>query len=295
MWHDDLMAEINRLSHTDSTLATFTAATTVKKALEHNGFEVSKKTGFGKKREMITACFKQHNMYSNHEHQWHPMPASQAKRNAITILGGGIAGMCLAHYFKQANYHVTVVDQNPRPMQDASGNDLAMVMPLITGQQSPESAFYVRAFESALRFYQVNEMHAIGVEQHLDQTKLQQWNLAKHQQDLPSHLIQFSDASTAYYPQAGFVDTCAVAQRLKATVDQWITAEVDQLNLDKNNHWQLLDQDSGLIADTDLLIIANGIKAQHLMHPQELSLTAKHGMTSTVSYTHLTLPTIYSV
>jgi tRNA 5-methylaminomethyl-2-thiouridine biosynthesis bifunctional protein len=281
MWHDDLMTEISRLSHSHTTLATFTAATTVKKTLEQNGFEVSKITGFGKKREMITACFKQHNTNSNDAHQWHPMPESKAKKNTVTILGGGIAGMCLAHYFKQANYHVTVIDQNPRPMQVASGNDLAMVMPLLTTQQSPESAFYVRAFESALRFYTTNEMHAIGVEQYLEQTKQQLWKQAIKQYDLPHTLIQLSGQSTALYPQAGFVDTRAVAQRLETAVDQWITAEIDQLKLDEIHHWQLHDQDSNLIAAAELLIIANGIQAQHLLRPHDLSLTAKHGMTTT--------------
>ncbi len=108
-----------------------------------------------------------------------------------------------------------MIDQNQKPMQAASGNDMAMVMPLLTAQQSPESAFYVRAFEHALRFYQAKELNSIGVQQSLYQTKHQQWAKTIQQLGLPKNLLQITDDSSALYPMAGYIDTRLVAARLK--------------------------------------------------------------------------------
>jgi len=282
MWHENLFIEINRLSKIGTTLTTFTAASQVSKTLRLNGFKVIKKPGFGKKREMITATFEQPKDTTNHQHQWYPMPQANTQNKMVTVLGGGIAGMCLAHHFKQSGYHVTVIDQTSKPMQGASGNDMAMVMPLITAQQSPESAFYLRAFETALHFYQCNELHSIGVEQCLSQAKYRHWLKTIKQAGLPKRLLEIKNDLNAFYPMAGYVDTQSLAERLKSNVDQWLTSTVDKLKRTTSDQWQLLNENKENFHTTDLLIIANGIKAQQLMEPKNLSLLAKHGMTTTI-------------
>lgn len=283
MWHQDLFSEVNRLSRTGTTLSTFTAASQVSKTLNNAGFKVIKKPGFGKKREMITAVFMQHKDATTNEHQWYPTPKANTQNQSVTILGGGIAGMCLSHYFKKAGYHVTVVDQNPKPMQVASGNHMAMVMPLVTARQSPESIFYLRAFETALNFYHSDEYQAIGVEQILHQNKHKKWAKTIQQAGLPKTLLDFTSGSNAaYYPKAGYVQTDLLSQRLRTTVDQWLATEVNQLLFTEKNKWLLLNQDREAFHSTDLLIIANGIKAQQLMNSNDLYLTAKHGMTTTI-------------
>lgn len=282
MWHDDLFKQINRLSHPGTTAATFTAASQVRKALLENGFKVTKKPGFGKKREMITAQFKQANPDKKTEHLWHPTPQATLQNKSVTILGGGIAGMCLAHYFKQSGYQVTVVDPHQDPMQVASGNELAMVMPLVTAKQSPESNFYVRAFEAALRFYQTNEMIPLGVEKRLHPTEDALWAEAIRTTEYPSKLIQINSDNTALYPTAGYVDSRQLAKRLMGNVDRWINHEVAQLKATDSGQWQLLDKQQNLIASSELLLVTNGIKAQQLLPADDLFLTAKHGMTSTI-------------
>lgn len=282
MWHNDLFVEINRLSHAETTLATFTAASQVSKALQNNGFEVVKKPGFGKKREMISAEFRQPNVINNSEHPWCPLPKANPLNKSVTILGGGVAGMCLAYFFKQSGHHVTVIDQHTQPMQAASGNDLAMVMPVLTAQPSPESAFYLRAFEAALRFYQIEEWQAIGVKKDLLLAKDKLWAEALKKSELPSNLINIENDSSALFTQAGYVDTRLLASRLGSYVDQWICADVDQINSTAAGQWRLLDNNHKLVNETELLILTNGIKAQQLMAAHDLSLTAKHGMTTTI-------------
>jgi len=53
MWQPALFAQMARLSHPATTFATFTSAGIVRRGLTAAGFQVNKKPGFGKKREMI--------------------------------------------------------------------------------------------------------------------------------------------------------------------------------------------------------------------------------------------------
>ena len=57
MWQQALFEQMARLSHTQSTFATFTSAGLVRRGLAAAGFKVNKQPGFGKKREMISGYF----------------------------------------------------------------------------------------------------------------------------------------------------------------------------------------------------------------------------------------------
>lgn len=57
MWQDALFQQMARLSKTDTSFATFTSAGAVRRGLTAAGFQVSKRPGFGKKREMLTGLF----------------------------------------------------------------------------------------------------------------------------------------------------------------------------------------------------------------------------------------------
>lgn len=57
MWQATLFAEMARLSHANTSFATFTSAGEVRRGLKAAGFHVVKKPGFGKKREMIIGSY----------------------------------------------------------------------------------------------------------------------------------------------------------------------------------------------------------------------------------------------
>lgn len=63
MWQPALFGQMARLSHSETTFATFTSAGIVRRGLAAAGFKVSKQPGFGKKREMIRGYF----VGSNHD------------------------------------------------------------------------------------------------------------------------------------------------------------------------------------------------------------------------------------
>ncbi len=55
MWSENNFSYIKERTNAKGTIATFTASTQIRRKLEKNGFVVTKRVGFGKKREMITA------------------------------------------------------------------------------------------------------------------------------------------------------------------------------------------------------------------------------------------------
>ena len=57
MWHAGLFSEMARHSKIATTFATFTSAGDVRRGLMNAGFKVNKRTGFGKKREMLCGQF----------------------------------------------------------------------------------------------------------------------------------------------------------------------------------------------------------------------------------------------
>lgn len=54
MWSETVFLEMARLSKPGATLATFTSAGFVRRGLQAAGFDIEKRPGFGRKREMIT-------------------------------------------------------------------------------------------------------------------------------------------------------------------------------------------------------------------------------------------------
>ena len=57
MWSDDVFKHIARLSKPNTTFATYTSASAVRRGLHAVGFDVKKHRGFGKKREMLFGSF----------------------------------------------------------------------------------------------------------------------------------------------------------------------------------------------------------------------------------------------
>ena len=57
MWSEALFNQMARLSHADTTFATFTSAGVVRRGLMQAGFNVQKIAGYGKKREMLIGAF----------------------------------------------------------------------------------------------------------------------------------------------------------------------------------------------------------------------------------------------
>lgn len=287
LWSADLFSQMASLSKAGTTAATFTAASMVRKGLVEAGFEVQKRPGFGRKREMTTACFRTQTLPKPNKQPWHPLPKSQSLQNKVTIIGGGIAGMCLAKSFHQSGYHTTVIDYYAKPMQQASGNGYAMMMPLLTATQSPEALFYLRAFEYARHFYDDSLFHAVGVKEFLHTAKELNRAESLAELDFPKQLITFQNGQLSY-PQSGYLDAYSLAEKWRKHINEWLTAEVFKIKR-SGSYWQIFDSDHQLIHQCETLIVASGLNSDVLIENQNIPLTAKLGQTHQLETTNLQL------
>lgn len=150
MWSESLYQQMFRLTKPQGSFATFTAASAVRKGLQAVGFDVQKRKGFGKKREML----------------WGEKPA-QAENSAIqypyfyakpadivddiAIVGGGVASFFLAWSLLERGKKVTLYCQDAEVAQNASGNLQGAIYPQFSDDDFRNVRFYLHSFDYALQ------------------------------------------------------------------------------------------------------------------------------------------------
>lgn len=155
MWEESILIHLRRVSTTGTTFATFTVARMVRDSLTVCGFELEKRPGFGRKREMLVGTYspketETEESYSK-EKPWCKRSFSRRETKTATILGAGIAGTALAYSLSQRGVQVTLIDPSGIA-NEASGIPGAISHPHITKIPTPTSLFTLRAFRYALQF-----------------------------------------------------------------------------------------------------------------------------------------------
>ena len=190
MWQDGLFALMARLSHKNTSLATFTAAGFVKRGLKQAGFRIKKHKGFGRKRDMLIGQFvglpslQEHIVASTKKQtfgdfwpiyrpQLDPLTSTTqdnsdctTKRDhkslvqTVSIIGAGVAGLTTAYQLAQAGFIVDVFESNDDSMQEASGNPQAVLFPKLSVHKTALSEFNLLSLNYAVDFYQrLNKQH----------------------------------------------------------------------------------------------------------------------------------------
>jgi tRNA 5-methylaminomethyl-2-thiouridine biosynthesis bifunctional protein len=174
MWKKALFENMAKLSKSGATFATFTAAGFVKRGLLVAGFEVHKRKGFGKKREMLTGLLIDRKSQQasateikprqihipDHRHEkiepnQAPYFARQKSNNSgvITIAGNGIAGAILAVKLTLQGKNVHLLWQGNEPADAASGNPIGGFYPQLNAQNNHASQIQLHSFLYAFEFY----------------------------------------------------------------------------------------------------------------------------------------------
>jgi len=141
MWSAQIMQKLAGLSADGARLATFTVAGAVRQALSKAGFEVEKKTGFGRKRHRLEARLITPTK----------APKPQNSKPQPTIIGSGIGGASLARAFLRRGITPRIISRGNQ--QAASGNAAALIKPRLDLQDRPESRFFLASYLYALRAY----------------------------------------------------------------------------------------------------------------------------------------------
>lgn len=143
MWTQSIFNHMARLSNAGAVVGTFTVAGLVRRGLASAGFTVSKKPGFGRKRERLEAIYET------------SVRAGRARLNhPPIIIGCGIAGASIARGFLRRGITPVIIEPETDLQSAASGNPAGLVMPRMDLQDRPESRFFLSAYLYALQAYQ---------------------------------------------------------------------------------------------------------------------------------------------
>jgi tRNA 5-methylaminomethyl-2-thiouridine biosynthesis bifunctional protein len=154
MWSEQLFLQIARLTPFNGTVATFTAASKIQNSLKACGFKVSKRKGYGKKREMVMAS----QQYTNGpqppnwlcDKPWllNSYKGSSIDRNknkTATIIGAGIAGCSTAFSLAKRGWKVTILDKKTIA-SGASGNAQGVLYAKLSAEMNLHSQFYLSGY-----------------------------------------------------------------------------------------------------------------------------------------------------
>ena len=115
MWSPELLRGLARLARPGATLATYSAATTVRDALAGAGFQPEVLPGYGGKRERLSA------RYAPRWKTFHAPAEDPAwsERHAI-VVGAGLAGSACCAALTERGWRVTLIERGAAPAAEGS-------------------------------------------------------------------------------------------------------------------------------------------------------------------------------
>ncbi len=149
---DELFREVKTHSSAGSRGASFTAAGWVRRLLSENDFIVTKRKGFGKKRECISASFTGDPVRPPVEPWFSDERLKRLipERQRVAVLGAGLAGSAIARVLAEKGAEVVVFD--PRGIATrASGNPIGLFNTQLSRLPNPMSRFFQGALARFLR------------------------------------------------------------------------------------------------------------------------------------------------
>ncbi|NVJ61998.1 MAG: bifunctional tRNA (5-methylaminomethyl-2-thiouridine)(34)-methyltransferase MnmD/FAD-dependent 5-carboxymethylaminomethyl-2-thiouridine(34) oxidoreductase MnmC [Gammaproteobacteria bacterium] len=304
-WEQDLFQKIQALAGPDATLATFSAAGFVRRGLSDIGFNMSKRKGFGTKREMLTGRFNNSSNLSetpdNFKSKYllnslYRPPISRPSKK-VAIIGAGIAGCSTARELVEAGLEVHLFESKSGVATGASGSSAGIFYPFLSNDINPTSEFYLQAYYTLLQTIKQHSLnqfvHPIGVTLKNTGAKLkfnvEQWIAT--QEELSRWVITSAN-NDIYFPLSGHVDLKAICESLIANKN--ITAHFNSVVsglVQTGSQWQIeVSQQKELF---DAVVICNSFEISELLPNQFMPANKVRGQTAIVK--HLSTPSLSSV
>ncbi|MFQ3231748.1 bifunctional tRNA (5-methylaminomethyl-2-thiouridine)(34)-methyltransferase MnmD/FAD-dependent 5-carboxymethylaminomethyl-2-thiouridine(34) oxidoreductase MnmC [Reinekea sp.] len=295
MWQPALFEQMTRLSHLNTTVATFTSARVAREGLIGAGFAIQKQTGYGLKREMVKGSFvglcgpKPIMGWPKSE-----LPAPKANHaKHVAIIGAGIAGATTAIELKRRGYTVTVFEKAPYPASGGSGNRQGAVYAKLSASANHNTQFYIQALETAQKALEQLPSRvphdACGLVQLVhDARELKRLKDIERSSYIPMDLAQVKTAEqltelvgTAlsepglWFPNGGWVSPKEWVAYLLEGINCLYNEEIVSVSL-QGHVWQLTNQ-LGQIKSFDQVVLCSAFDSLKLQQTAHLPLNAIAG------------------
>lgn len=303
MWSETLYQQMFRLSRNGGSFATFTAAGAVRRGLQAAGFDVKKRKGFGKKREMLWGEKPLNSAPSTlnfpYFFQQHHIDSED-----VAIIGGGVASLFCALSLLEKGKKVTLYCQDPELALNASGNLQGAIYPQLSDDDTRNVRFYLHSFDYARQrltqlAQQVTFEHAftgVGLyaynektEQKLRKLCSQDWGAIEWLE--PAELSQALGITVpnggAFIQQGGWLSPKQLVQNgfaylQKLGLNVVLNHAVEALEWD-GSHWQW--QHKGTLFRHHIVVLANGHRLKQFAQTEGIPLYPVRGQVSHIPTT----------
>ena len=304
MWNEQLYQQMFRFTKPQGTFATFTAASAVRKGLENAGFDITKRKGFGKKRECLSGQKTQEKPTALSAPWFHSQPANLNKQD-IAIIGGGIASLCTAISLVKRGAKITIYCEAEQTALNASGNKQGAFYPQLSDDNERNIRFYIHAFAYGHQFLQWVIQQQIEFEHEFCGVALCAYNEKAESKlnkiaelNLPSDLYQSLSQSElsekvglplpfggAFIPQGAWLAPRQLVQHTFAFLEkqgvQIKTSQKVTALSQTENGWQITTAENKTFCH-EVVVLANGHKLTDFEQTQKLPLYPVRGQVSQI-------------
>ena len=275
MWSSNIFAMMAVRSNPMASFTTFTVAGTVRRAASEAGFDVEKRTGFGKKREMLFGTLPKIPTQTSNTPWFSPPSPTASAPKRVAIIGAGIAGASLSVSLRRYGITATVFETSA-PGAGASGNIAGLIMPRVDNDFSPIARFHIDAYLYALRtlnkttditFDNCGALKTVtGPVDKKRHRKILELN------PLPDGFMGPQD-NGLYFPQAGIVEPETYLAELLS--DTPVIREQVQKFTRVDDRWQVTTKTGE--HQFDAVLVANATAAHRFCQLRGLPIAASHG------------------
>ena len=148
LWSAALLRSITRLCKPRATLATWSVAGEVRRALEQAGWRLERRPGFAAKREMLIGRL---------ENAVSPAPTFRRPRSSLErraiVIGAGLAGAAICERLASRGWQIELFERHGAPAQEASGNPAGILLPHLAKDDALAARFSRACYLYALRLF----------------------------------------------------------------------------------------------------------------------------------------------
>lgn len=304
MWNEQLYQQMFRFTKPQGTFATFTAASAVRKGLENAGFNITKRKGFGKKRECLSGQ-KTYEKMTALSLPWFHSQSANLNEQDIAIIGGGIASLYTAISLLKRGAKITIYCEDEQTALNASGNKQGAFYPQLSDDNERNIRFYIHAFAYGLQFLQWAIQQKIEFEHEFCGVALCAYNDKAESKlnkisalNLPSDLYQSLNQTElskkvglplpfggGFIPQGAWLAPLQLVQHAFAFLEkQGVQIKTSQkvTALSQTEHgWQIKTTENETF-NHEVVVLANGHKLTEFEQTQKLPLYPVRGQVSQI-------------
>ena len=304
IWTSQIFTSMANLCRPGASFSTFTAASEVRRGLQNVGFEVSKRIGYGKKRECMhgvigpiptTTLTGKNNVVP-----WDISLKKVSRPSSVLLIGAGLAGCTTAAALARRGIKVTILERETMA-GGGSGNDQGVLYTRLSTKHSHLSDFSLQSFLFANRLYQ--HMLSEGQIQdgvdgalcgsfHQSNKAAEMAAITSALQNIPNVASVFSateansvlgieqSMSGYWFPGSGWMRPSAICRALLHSPLIQLIENTGEVRLEKSDGGWSAFSDTELIGETQCVVLATGTATTQFTGLDWLPLQAIRGQTT---------------